>query len=88
MVNALRTTRRKLMLLAVPLLLGGGVGAAPIPAHPSSDADLLWYNERFYSDATYTVIVGRAFGTCDGEYVITDGYATPYSVIVYRTNCP
>lgn len=89
MPGAFGNIRRKLIaLLAVPLLLGSGAAAAPRPERPRAEALLVWYTERFYSDATYSVLVGRAYATCDGDYVITEGYATSYSIITYKTTCP
>ena len=33
---------------------------------------------NFYSDATYTTIVGHAHLDCDGIYTVTSGYQTNY----------
>ena len=79
--------RRKLLaFVAAPLLLGSVSAAAPLQR--TADADLLYYNEKFYSDASHTVQVGAANGFCDGDYIWRWGYSTPYSQIVYRNNCP
>lgn len=88
MNNTLRATvrRRALSLLALPLLLGSVSAAAPLPR--AADADLLYYTEKFYSNSSYTVQVGSANGYCDGDYIMKSGYATAYSQIIYRTQCP
>jgi hypothetical protein len=81
------TLRRTLLAaVAAPLLLGSLSAAAPLPA--AAEADVLYYAEQFFSDATYTVKVGAANGFCDGDYIWHWGYSTPYSRIVYRNNCP
>jgi hypothetical protein len=88
MINTLHATvrRRVLSVLASPLLLGSVSAAAPLSR--AADADLLYYTEKFYSNATYTVQVGAANGYCDGDYIMKSGYATAYSQIIYRTQCP
>jgi hypothetical protein len=88
MFNTLRATvrRRALAVLALPLLLGSVSAAAPLPR--AADADLLYYTEKFYSNATYTVQVGAANGYCDGDYIWHWGTSGAYSKIVYRTQCP
>ncbi|HEX5869850.1 MAG TPA: hypothetical protein VFY65_05535 [Longimicrobium sp.] len=79
--------RHKLLAaMSAPLLLGSLSAAAPIPR--AADADVLYYNEKFYSNATYTVQVGAANAYCDGDYIMKSGYATAYSQIVYRNQCP
>jgi hypothetical protein len=78
------TLRRKLIVvLATPLLLGSVSAAAPI-----SSADLQWYSEGFFSNATFTTKVGHGIGYCDGDYIMTSGYQTPYSRVRYLTECP
>lgn len=75
--------RNKLLAIAAaPLLLGSLSAAAP------SDADLQWYSEGFFSNATFTTKVGHGIGYCDGDYIMTSGYQTPYSRIRYLTECP
>jgi hypothetical protein len=88
MSNTLRPVlRRKAMaVLAAMVLLGSG--SAAVPLHRAADADVLYYSEQFYSDATYSVKVGAANGFCDGDYIWHWGYPTAYSKIVYRYNCP
>lgn len=88
MPNPLRMVlnRKVMAALSVPLLLGSASAAGPL--HRGVDADVLYYNENFYSDATYSVKVGSANGYCDGDYIMKSGYTTAYSVLVYRNNCP
>jgi hypothetical protein len=88
MSNTLRTgIRRKLVaVLVAPLLLGTVSAAAP--AASAAEADLLYYTEKFYSDASKTVQVGAGNGYCDGDYIMKSGYQTAYSTITYRTQCP
>lgn len=88
MSNPLRATlgRKAAAILAAPLLLGSVSAAAPLPR--AVDADVLYYTEAFYSNATYTVKVGAANGYCDGDYIMKSGYATAYSIVTYRNNCP
>lgn len=88
MSNTLRTAlrRKAAAVLIAPLLLGSVSAAAPLP--PADDADVLYYNEKFYSDATYSVQVGAANGYCDGDYIWHWGSASAYSKIVYRNQCP
>ncbi|HST59030.1 MAG TPA: hypothetical protein VLK84_10085 [Longimicrobium sp.] len=85
MQNTLRTTfRRKLIAVAAaPLLLGSVSAAAPL-----NSADLQWYSEGFFSNATFTTKVGHGIGYCDGDYIMTSGYQTSYSRIRYLTECP
>lgn len=88
MSATLRTTlgRKFLAIAAAPLLLGSASAAAPLKG--AADADVLYYNEKFYSNATYTVQVGAANGFCDGDYIWHWGTPGPYSKIVYRNQCP
>jgi hypothetical protein len=83
-----RPSRRRRILAAAiaPLLLSTLSAAAP--AATAADADVLYYTEKFYSNATYTVQVGAANGYCDGDYIMKSGYATAYSQIIYRNQCP
>lgn len=78
--------RKLLAIAAAPVLLGSASAAAPL--HSAADADILYYNEKFYSNATYTVQVGAANGYCDGDYIWNWGTSGPYSKIVYRNQCP
>ncbi len=80
-----RTTfRRRLMaVIATPLLFGSVSAAAPV-----TSADLQWYSEGFFSNATFTTKVGHGIGYCDGDYIMTSGYQTAYSRIRYLTECP
>jgi len=78
--------RRILAAVAAPLLLGSVSAAAPLSR--AADADILYYNDKYYSDATLTVQVGAGNGFCDGDYIWHWGYPTAYSKIVYRNNCP
>jgi hypothetical protein len=82
--NPLRRTL--LAAMVAPLLLGSVSASAPLPR--DVDADVLYYNEKFFSNATYTVQVGAANAYCDGDYIMKSGYATAYSQIVYRNQCP
>lgn len=84
MYNALRTAfRRKVAaVLVAPLLLGSLSAAAPAPA------DLQWYTEGFFTNATFSTKVGSGIGYCDGDYVMVSGYQTAYSRIRYLTECP
>jgi len=88
MSNAFRTTlcRKAAAFLAAPMLLGSVSAAAPLPR--AADADILYYTEQFYSDASHTVKVGAGNGYCDGDYIMKSGYATAYSTVVYRNQCP
>lgn len=88
MTNTLRATlRRKIaVILALPLLLGSVSAAMPLSR--AADADVLYYSEKFYSDATYTVQVGAANAYCDGDYIWHWGTSGAYSKIVYRNECP
>ena len=80
--------RRLLAAVAPALLLAANSAAAPLPASDASAADLLYYKETFYSDASQTVRVGSGSGFCDGDYIMTSGYQTNYSTIRYVTQCP
>jgi hypothetical protein len=88
MSSSFRTAlgRKAAALLAAPVLLGSVSAAAPLPR--VVDADVLYYTEQFYSDASYSVKVGAANGYCDGDYIMKSGYATAYSILVYRNQCP
>ena len=87
MATLSRFSRRRILTAVIaPLLLGSVSDAAPLSR--AADADILYYTEKFYSNATYTVQVGAANGYCDGDYIMKSGYATAYSQIVYRNNCP
>jgi hypothetical protein len=74
--------RKVLSVLALPLLLGSVSAAAP------TSADLQWYSEGFFSNATFTTKVGSGIGYCDGDYVMVWGYPTAYSRVRYLTECP
>ena len=78
--------RRKLLAAVAPaLLLATTSASAPIPA---ADADTQWYTEAFYSDATYSVRVGKGLAYCDGDYFMISGYQTAYSTVRYIAECP
>lgn len=78
------TLRRKLLaVFAAPLLLGTASAAAP-----AREADLQWYTEGFFTNASFTTKVGSGIGYCDGDYVMVSGYQTAYSRIRYLTECP
>lgn len=92
MLDALRTSlRRKLLAaLAAPLLLASVSAAAPnvtAEAHAAA-ADRVAYKDTFYSNSSYTTIVGTAYGYCDGDYIQATGYATAYFTTKYFPPCP
>jgi hypothetical protein len=88
MLTTTRKPRRRTLLatMVAPLLLGSVSAGAPLPR--DVDADILYYAEQFYTDATYSVKVGAANAFCDGDYIWHWGYPTGYSKIVYRHQCP
>jgi hypothetical protein len=91
MLSRIRTlSRRKIVAsLVAPLLLGsvpaGPVGAAEVDA---AVADRVYYKDTFYSNATYSVVVGWAYGYCDGDYIVHSGYPTSYVRTKFIAPCP
>jgi hypothetical protein len=87
MSNTLRSLfRRKLLaLVAVPMLVAA---AAAAPAPSEGAADVIAYKHTFYSNATYTQVVGYAFGYCDGDYIVWSGYETDYYRYKFMGQCP
>jgi hypothetical protein len=79
--------RRRLVAVLAPMLLFGAASAAA-PLDRTASADVLYFSEQFFSDATYTVKVGAANHYCDGDVIWHWGYATAYPKYVYRYNCP
>lgn len=80
--------RRFVTLLVAPLLLGALSAAAPAPAIHAVAADQLYYKETFYSNATYSQVVGVGYGYCDGDYIMYSGYQTAYSKYKFIAPCP
>lgn len=81
-----RTTldRKLLAIVAAPLLLGSLTAAAI----PTEAADQITYKETFYSTAAQTTIVGVGDGYCDGDYIMSSGYQTPYVKYKFIAPCP
>lgn len=90
MSNPLRTTlRRKVAaLLAAPLLLGTVTAAATPRESTVAVADQVTYKETFYSDSTYSTVVGYGYWYCDGDFIMVSGYQTAYSTLKFIAACP
>ena len=88
MFNPLRIALRGklLALIAAPMLLASATAAAPAPTEGA--ADIIAYKHTFYSDATYSQVVGYAFGYCDGDYIVWSGYETDYYRYRFMGQCP
>ncbi len=87
MPNVTRSIRGRLLaaLVAAPLVIST---SAAVHAPAGKAADIRWYRQTFWSDASYTTIVGAADGYCDGDYIMVTGYQTPYNTVRYFTMCP
>lgn len=78
------TLGRRVRLLAgvVVLLAATLLVATPEPIRAAGTA----YDCYFYSDATYTVLVGQRFRACNG-YHFTWGTTTPFSDCITDACC-
>lgn len=98
MSNRIQVSRRSLASVLAGALFAGTLAlpaSAPAATAPemkvpaartcSSQTTQTLYN--FYSNSTYTTIVGRAHLDCDGVYTVTEGYETPY-VRTKTFECP
>jgi Mn2+/Fe2+ NRAMP family transporter len=91
MQNTLRTMmgRRAATLLALPLLLASTSAAVPITlAQAAASADRVMWRDVYYSDDTYTTVVGIGHAYCDNDYIMTNGYPTIYFTTYYAPPCP
>ncbi len=92
MSNTLRTSlRRKLAAaIAAPMLLAMATAATPLPVVEvrAEAADRVAYKDTYYSNSSYTTIVGVRYGYCDGDYIMSSGYATSYFTTKYYPPCP
>lgn len=83
MLNLRRHTL--LALVAAPGLAATLTAAAPASA---ARADIMFYRQTFYSDASHSTVVGYGTGFCDGDYIMSSGYQTPYSTFRFLNPCP
>jgi hypothetical protein len=60
--------------------------AAPLQCNPSSDRCFPVY--AWYSDHTYSTVVGNGVGDCNGGIEVTSGYQTPHGAIIGWGFCP
>lgn len=92
MRNTLRTSlRRKLVAaLAAPVLLCSVSAASPAPDAEirASAADQVAYKDTYYSNSSYSTVVGIGYGYCDGDYIMSSGYQTSYFTTKYYPPCP
>lgn len=81
MRRLLRLSKTAVLALA----LGSGMSAAPALAAPPAAAAAVGYTIEFYSDDTYTVLVGEFVRNCNGVY--SWGQRTPYTIVYNDEPC-
>ena len=65
--------------------MGSAVNAAPLVAAPAAATAVAGINIEYYSDATYTTIVGAFVRNCHGIY--RWGQITEYQIVSYDEPC-
>ena len=79
---------KQFRLSGAAAILALSLGTAAAPAQAFIDAPL--YSYDYYSDATYTTIVGNAWGVCYSNYVGTgplQGTASQYVIVTQVGVC-
>jgi hypothetical protein len=83
--NLMKTNRTKMLALVVVLSLAA-LALAPLPIHAfvcrPQNLDDVWI---YYSDSTYTQVVGRCENDCGS--CLCRGRQTPYSLVTTSRNC-
>lgn len=81
----MRSLLRLSKTLVMALALGSGVSAAPAIAVTPAASSAVGYTIEFYSDDTYSVLVGEFVRNCNGVY--TWGQRTPYTIVYNDEPC-
>ncbi|HEY3570961.1 MAG TPA: hypothetical protein VGP73_23725 [Thermoanaerobaculia bacterium] len=84
-MNSARNLLRRRLILLLALLAVLSVSLAG-PHQPAALAVCNSASVDYYSDATYTTVVGNCTHGCCQNWVCT-GTLTQYSVVVYKETC-
>lgn len=72
-------------IAVIALAMGSAVNAAPLVATPAAATAVAGINIEYYSDATYTTLVGGFVRNCHGIY--RWGQRTDYQIVSYDEPC-
>ena len=72
-------------IAVIALALGSAANAAPLAATPAAATAVAGINIEYYSDATYTTLVGAFVRNCNGVY--RWGQITEYQIVSYDEPC-
>jgi lipopolysaccharide export system protein LptC len=84
-LNSLRTLLRHRLTLLLATLAVFALAMVG-PRQPEAEAVCNAASVDYYSDATYTTVVGNCTHGCCRNWVCT-GQLTEYSVVVYKETC-